>query len=156
MKIDLYMKQAISLAEKGMKKGHGGPFGAIIVKDDTVIGEGHNSVILNNDPTAHAEILAIRAACKKLSSFSLEGATLFTSCEPCPMCLAAIYWARIHKVYFAATRSDATTIDFDDEWIYSELAQKPHNRHLPMENILRKEATAVFDEYRMKTDRIHY
>lgn len=156
MKIKHYMEQAIVLGEKGMRKGHGGPFGAVIVKDDIVIGEGYNRVISDNDPTAHAEIVAIRGACKKLSSFSLEGATLFTSCEPCPMCLAAIYWARIDKIYYAATRQDATSIDFDDEWIYSEFARKLPDRHIPMENILRKEAQAVFDEYRMKQDRIHY
>lgn len=116
------MKKAIALSEKGMKENHGGPFGAIIVKDNEIIGQGYNSVVSQNDPTAHAEIEAIRSACKKISSFSLKGSTIYTSCEPCPMCLAAIYWARIDTIYYGANRADAATIAFDDEWIYSELA----------------------------------
>ena len=151
-----YMREAIALSESGMKKGCGGPFGAVIVKDEQVIGRGENQVTSCSDPTAHAEIVAIRAACKHLKSFSLKGATMYSSCEPCPMCLAALYWARIDKIYYAATHEDAAKIKFDDSWIYKEVSKPIFERKLPMEELLRSEAQLVFDEWLMKQDKTHY
>ncbi|HDR50187.1 MAG TPA: nucleoside deaminase, partial [Mariniphaga anaerophila] len=123
-----FMLRAIQLAEKGMKNGCGGPFGAVVVKEGKIIGEGYNNVISKNDPTAHAEILAIREACRNLESFQLTDCTLYTSCEPCPMCLGAIYWARPEKVFYACTREDAAEVDFDDQFIYEELEKETENR----------------------------
>ncbi len=151
-----YMREAIALSENGMKKGCGGPFGAIIVKNEQVIGRGENQVTSCNDPTAHAEIVAIRAACQQINSFSLKGAVIYSSCEPCPMCLAALYWARIDKIYYAANRDDAAKIKFDDSWIYKEVSKPIFERELPMEELLRSEAQLVFDEWLMKQDKIHY
>lgn len=151
-----FMREAIDLSEIGMKTGRGGPFGAVVVKDGKVIGRGQNLVTSTNDPTAHAEVVAIRAACAHLKSFSLRGATLYSSCEPCPMCLAAIYWARLDAVYFAATREDAASINFDDAWIYKEVSLPISERSLPIHELLRNEAQLVFDEWRMKQDKIEY
>lgn len=151
-----FMEEAIRLSEEGIRKGIGGPFGAVIVKDGIIIGRGQNRVTSTNDPTAHAEIVAIRHACKQIDSFSLKGAILYTSCEPCPMCLAAIYWARLEKIYYANTREDAAKIAFDDASIYSEVALPMKDRSLSMEQLLRDRALLVFDEWKMKVDKIHY
>ena len=151
-----FMQRAIELARLGMSANSGGPFGCVVVKDGRIVGEGSNLVTSTNDPTAHAEIVAIRAACRALGSFQLEGCSVYTSCEPCPMCLGAIYWARPTDVYFACTRDDAAAVGFDDELFYSELAKPNEDRHLKMINILRPEAKTVFDEWAAKTDKIRY
>ena len=130
-----FLKRAIQLAEEGMDKGQGGPFGAVIVKDGEIIAEANNKVTASNDPTAHAEVVAIRKACEKLQDFQLENCILYTSCEPCPMCLGAIYWARPKKVYYALTREDAAKIGFDDQFIYDEIALKMDDRKIPFENL---------------------
>ena len=150
------MQRAIELARSGMQSGKGGPFGCVIVKDGEIIGEGSNGVTSTNDPTAHAEVVAIRQACTNLNSFQLEGCDIYTSCEPCPMCLGAIYWARPAKVYYACTHEDAAAIEFDDKFIYEELALKPAERHIPFEQILRDKALEVFQEWKEKTDKIRY
>ena len=139
-----------------MEKGCGGPFGAIIVKDGKVIGEGWNKVTSSNDPTAHAEVEAIRAACKNLSNFDLSGAEIYTSCEPCPMCLSAIYWARLSKIYFANTKKDAAAIDFDDDFLYQEIPKDLSSRKIPTVQLLREEALKVFKAWEQKSDKISY
>ncbi len=139
-----------------MQAGAGGPFGAVIVKGGQVIGEGWNKVTSTNDPTAHAEVVAIREACKSLGIFSLEGAEIYASCEPCPMCLSAIYWARISKIYYANTRKDAAAIDFDDDFLYQEIPKDLSERQIPMVQCAHKEAYAVFEEWQKKSDRIQY
>ena len=151
-----YMKQAILLSKEGMEKGLGGPFGAIIVKDAIVIGTGQNQVTSTNDPTAHAEMCAIRSACKTIKNFNLKGATLYTSCEPCPMCLASCYWARIDKIFYANTRDDADQIGFDDAFLYKELSLPCAMRILSSEQLLRNEALSVFITWSKKSDKIHY
>jgi guanine deaminase len=151
-----FMQRAIELARSGMQSGKGGPFGCVIVKDGEIIGEGSNGVTSTNDPTAHAEVVAIRQACTNLNSFQLDGCDIYTSCEPCPMCLGAIYWARPAKVYYACTHDDAAAIEFDDKFIYEELALKPAERHIPFEQILRDKALEVFQEWKEKTDKIRY
>lgn len=151
-----FMQRAIELARSGMQSGKGGPFGCVIVKDGEIIGEGSNGVTSTNDPTAHAEVVAIRQACTNLNSFQLDGCDIYTSCEPCPMCLGAIYWARPAKVYCACTHEDAAAIEFDDKFIYEELALKPAERHIPFEQILRDKALEVFQEWKEKTDKIRY
>ena len=125
-----FMQRAIDLAEKGIDSNAGGPFGAVIVKNNKIISEGYNKVTSTNDPTAHAEIIAIKEACKKLNSFQLDDCTIYTSCEPCPMCLGAIYWARPKKVFYACNREDAAMIDFDDQFIYDELKKKINERRI--------------------------
>lgn len=150
-----FMRQAIALAVDNVEKG-GGPFGAVIVKDGKVIATGTNRVTPNNDPTAHAEVCAIRAACAKLGTFNLSGCVLYTSCEPCPMCLGAIYWAHIDKIYYGANQHDAAAVDFDDSFIYRELELKPEQRHKPMENILHDEALAPFKAWGIKSDKVEY
>lgn len=152
---DDFMRQAIALAVENVKNG-GGPFGAVIVKDDRVVATGVNRVVPNNDPTAHAEVNAIRAACVKLGAFNLSGCVLYTSCEPCPMCLGAIYWAHIDKIYYGATQHDAAAVDFDDSFIYRELELEPAERNKPVENILHDEAQAPFDVWRNKADKVEY
>lgn len=142
-----YMQQAVDLSAAAIYYKEGGPFGCVIVKDGTIIGRGGNKVFLNNDPTAHAEIVAIRDACANLQTNTLDGCELYTSCEPCPMCLAAIYWARIKKVYYANTAADAGRIGFDDEAIYRELSKAMPDRSLPMENVGREIAQPVFKEW---------
>ena len=150
------MRAAIKLAEKGVDSNSGGPFGAVIVKDDVIIGEGFNSVTSLNDPTAHAEIIAIREACKKLKSFQLDDCVIYTSCEPCPMCLGAIYWARPKKVFYAGNRNDAAKFNFDDQFIYDELGQNMEDRQIKFENLIRDEALTVFEKWKNKTDKTEY
>jgi len=150
------MRRAIALSREKMAAGAGGPFAAVIVRDGVVIGEGWNRVTSTNDPTAHAEISAIRDACARVGEFALPGAVIYSSCEPCPMCLAAIYWARISKLYYANTSEDAAEIDFDDEFLYREIVMNEAHRALPSERILGDEAHAVFDEWRDKPDKVPY
>ena len=150
-----FMKRAIELSIKSVNNG-GGPFGSVIVKGDKIIAEGSNKVTSNNDPTAHGEIVAIREACKKLNNFSLNGCELYSTCEPCPMCLSAIYWARIDKIYYANTREDARKIDFDDSLIYSEFIKSIDERKIPMVQIMRNEALKAFELWEKKTDKVKY
>lgn len=149
------MRRAIALAAEGMRDG-GGPFGAVVVRDGRIVGEGCNRVTLDNDPIAHAEIVAIRSACAALGDFSLAGCQIYASCEPCPMCLSAIYWARITRIFYAATREDAARIGFDDDLIYRELAHAPGERSIPTVRIDMKEARAVFDAWHDKPDKSPY
>ena len=150
-----FMKRAIELSIKSVNNG-GGPFGSVIVKGDKIIAEGSNKVTSNNDPTAHGEIVAIREACKKLNNFSLNGCDLYSTCEPCPMCLSAIYWARIDKIYYANTREDARKIDFDDSLIYTELQKNIDKRKIPMIQMMRNEALKAFELWDKKTDKVKY
>ena len=150
-----FMKRAIELSIENVNSG-GGPFGSIIVKNDKVIAEGSNKVTLNNDPTAHGEIVAIRKACKSLNNFNLSGCELYSTCEPCPMCLSAIYWSRIEKVYYANTRDDAQKIDFDDSSIYSELLKNVKKRKIPMVQMMIDEALKTFELWDKKTDKVKY
>ena len=151
-----FMREAIKLAEAGMAAGHGGPFGCVIVRSGKIVGRGNNRVTSTNDPTAHAEVTAIRDACAKLKTFQLTDCELYTSCEPCPMCLAAIYWARLQKVYYANTRADAAKIQFDDAFLYREVARPISQRKIPMRQLLRREALKVFSEWAAKPDKIPY
>ena len=151
-----YMQRAIALADQGMQQGAGGPFGAVIVKDGKIIAEANNQVTSTNDPTAHAEITAIRIACQELGTFQLDGCILYTSCEPCPMCLGAIYWSRFERVFYAATHKDAAAIGFDDHFIYDEIKKPMENRTIPFEQTERDAAVAVFDKWDAKGDRIDY
>lgn len=153
---EYWMQQAIDLARKGMSANAGGPFGAIVVKDNQVVGRGHNSVTSTNDPTAHAEVVAIREACHKLGTFQLDGCVLYTSCEPCPMCLGAIYWARPEKVYYACSRLDAAEAGFDDELIYREINLEPAERKIPFEQIRTHAALEVFKDWINKPDKTPY
>jgi len=150
-----FMRKAISLSEKNIEKG-GGPFGAVIVKDGKVIATGCNRVTCNNDPTAHAEVTAIRNACKKAGDFNLEGCEIYSSCEPCPMCLSAIYWARISKLYYGNTKKDAAKIGFDDSFIYDELEKSPAKRTIPASQHLEKEAIVAFENWEKKEDKVEY
>ena len=149
------MKRAIELSIESVNND-GGPFGSIIVKDNKIIGEGSNKVTSTNDPTAHGEIVAIREACKKINNFSLNGHELYSTCEPCPMCLSAIYWARIDKIYYANTRKDAQKIDFDDSLIYAELQKNIDKRKIPMIQMMRNEALKAFELWDKKTDKVKY
>ena len=149
------MKRAIQLSIDSVKNG-GGPFGAVIVKNDKIIAEGSNKVTMNNDPTAHGEIVAIREACKKLNNFNLKGSKIYSTAEPCPMCLSAIYWARIDEIYYANTRDDARKIDFDDSLIYSELQKNINKRKIPMTQIMRDDALKAFELWDKKTDKVKY
>ena len=151
-----FMNKAIEKSSYGMDNNYGGPFGAVIVKDGEIVAEAFNRVTSSNDPTAHAEVTAIREACKKLNTFDLSGCELYTSCEPCPMCLAAIYWARIKKIYYANTKEDAADIDFDDNFIYEEFAKEKSKRSIPMEQIGREKAIEVFKNWTKKQDKIEY
>ena len=153
--IKKFMLRAIELSIKSVNSGTG-PFGAVIVKDNKIISEGFNTVTLSNDPTSHAEIVAIRSACKGLNNFSLEGCDLFTTCEPCPMCLSAIYWAHIDEIYYANTRSDAQKIDFSDALIYEELNKTIKERKIPMNQIMRNEALKAFEMWDKKEDKVKY
>lgn len=150
------MKRAIELSRQHMQAGAGGPFGAVIVQNGKIVGEGWNSVTSSNDPTAHAEVTAIRNACANLNTFELKDAELYTSCEPCPMCLAATYWARIQKIYYANTRKDAAAIEFDDDFIYQEIPKEIADRSVPMVQFLQSEAIEVFKEWKNKADKIKY
>ncbi len=152
----IFMKEAINLSILGMTNNEGGPFGAIVVKDGKIIGKGNNKVTSTNDPTAHAEIVAIRDACKNLNSFQLNGCILYTSCEPCPMCLGAIYWARPDKIVYACTRNDAAAIDFDDAFIYQEIQTPLHARKIVMEQVLRDDALVAFSKWKEKMDKTQY
>jgi guanine deaminase len=151
-----FLRQAIALAREGMRSGLGGPFGALVVRDGVVIGQGQNRVSSSNDPTAHAEVVAIREACRNLGHFQLEGCILYTSCEPCPMCLGAIYWARPDRVFYAGSREDAAAAGFDDDLIYRELPLLPAERRIPMESRLREDAVAVFQEWLNMPNKIPY
>jgi guanine deaminase len=151
-----FMLEAIRLSVQKMRRGAGGPFGAVVVKGNKIVGRGWNQVTSSNDPTAHAEVTAIRDACKRLKTFQLDDCELYTSCEPCPMCLAAIYWARFKKVYYANTRKDAARIEFDDDFIYREVSLPIRKRKIPMKQLLRDEALAAFAEWRDKVDKILY
>lgn len=150
-----FMREAIRLADESVERG-GGPFGAVIVKDGAIVGRGANSVTLDNDPTAHAEVNAIRTACRSLGTFDLSGCTVYTSCEPCPMCLAAIYWAGISRIYFGNTRKDAAAIDFADDHIYNELSRPLEQRSVPIIPLLRNEALHTFTRWEEKTDKTTY
>lgn len=155
MKKDDFMRKAIELSLKNIENG-GGPFGAVIVKDGDIIATGVNRVTASCDPTAHAEVSAIREAARKLGTFNLSGCEIYTSCEPCPMCLGAIYWARLDKMYYANTKTDAKNIGFDDSFIYDELELKPANRKLPSETLLHNEAIKAFETWASKDDKIEY
>ena len=151
-----FMREAIRLSIQMMRRGKGGPFGAVVVRNGKIVGRGCNQVTSANDPTAHAEIVAIRAACQRLKTFQLDDCDLYTSCEPCPMCLSAIYWARLGNVFYGNTRQDAAKIDFDDDFIYREVALPIRKRTLKMKQLLRDEALAAFAEWQRKTDKILY
>lgn len=151
-----FMQAAINVAKKGMDCNCGGPFGAVVVKNNEIIAEGCNRVTSTNDPTAHAEVVAIRNACKVLNSFQLNDCIIYTSCEPCPMCLGAIYWARPEKVYFGATKEDAAAIDFDDHFIYKELELDFAHRQIGFENLMRNEANEVFKLWKNKPGKTRY
>ena len=153
---ETFMREAIGLSLRMMRRGRGGPFGAVVVRGDQIVARGWNQVTSMNDPTAHAEVVAIRRACRRLGTFELNSCDLYASCEPCPMCLSAIYWARIRNVYYGATRQDAARIDFDDEFIYREVARPVEQRKLKMTQLLRAEALVAFEEWRGKEDRVRY
>jgi len=151
-----FMREAVRISLAKMQQGHGGPFGAVVVRGGKIVGRGWNCVTSTNDPTAHAEIVAIREACRRLRTFQLSDCELYTSCEPCPMCLSAIYWARLKRVYYANTRQDAARILFDDAFIYREVSLPISKRKLPMRQMLRKEALAAFKAWQAKTDKLPY
>ena len=150
-----FMLRAIELSISSAKDT-GGPFGCVMVKDDKIIAEGSNKVTFSNDPTAHAEIVAIREACKKLNTFNLSGCDLYASCEPCPMCLSAIYWSHVDNIFYANTREDAKKINFDDSLIYSEISKKNEDRKIPIKQMLRDEALKAFEIWNKKTDKVEY
>jgi len=151
-----FMREAIRISLENVASGNGGPFGAVIVQDGKIIASSSNVVTSIKDPTAHAEVMAIRAACKILNTFQLQGCEIYCSCEPCPMCLGAIYWARLDKIYYANTKKDAAEINFDDEFIYNELDLSIEQRQLPTVQLLRDEAQIAFIQWRDSTDRIEY
>jgi tRNA(Arg) A34 adenosine deaminase TadA len=150
-----FMLKAVKLAEKSVENG-GGPFGAVIVKDGKIVAAGNNMVTLNNDPTAHAEVSTIRKACKKLKTFDLSGCVIYSSCEPCPMCLSAIYWAHIDRIYYGCNKNDAKNIGFDDSFIYDEINLKPEKRAIPAKGFLREQALSAFRMWEEKTDKTAY
>jgi guanine deaminase len=156
MSHETHMREAIKLAEEGMAAGHGGPFGCVIVRAGKIVGSGNNRVTSTNDPTAHAEVTAIRDACARLKTFQLTDCELYTSCEPCPMCLSAIYWARIPQIWFANTRQDAADIGFDDDFIYRQIPMLPGERTVKMLPLLREEARRAFTEWHAKDDKVRY
>lgn len=151
-----FLLKAIELSESNLNNNNGGPFGAVIVKNGKIISKGINRVISENDPTAHAETEAIRKACKKLRRYHLEDCEIYSSCEPCPMCLSAIYWARISRIYFANSRKDAAGIGFQDDFLYREIILKPGKRRIPAKQYLRKEAMKIFSEWKFKNPKINY
>ena len=155
-KDEQFMQRAIRIAQNGIDKNAGGPFGAVVVKNGEIISEGWNQVTSTNDPTAHAEIMAIREACRRLDSFQLEDCVLYTSCEPCPMCLGAIYWARPKKIFYACTREDAAKVGFDDQFIYDEIAGEIGERKIETINFMREESLVVFENWENKEDKIEY
>jgi guanine deaminase len=152
----LFMARAIELSLENVRSGRGGPFGCVIVKQEEVVAEGVNQVTASNDPTAHAEVLAIREACRKLGDFELRGCVLYSSCEPCPMCLGAIYWARVDKVYFGNLAEDAAKFGFDDSAIYAQLTRPPAQRTIPMTQLMREQALAAFREWEKYLGKIVY
>ena len=151
-----FMRRAIALSLENARSNNGGPFGAVVVKDGQIVGQGRNQVLATNDPSAHAEVVAIREACRRLNTFQLTGCEIYTSCEPCPMCMGLIYWSRPERVYYANTAADAASIGFDDDFIYHELARDPQNRALKMEQIMRDEALIAFREWDKKPDKVRY
>jgi guanine deaminase len=151
-----HLRRALKLASDNARSGHGGPFGAVIAAGDEIVAEGINRVTLDLDPTAHAEVSAIREACRKLGRFSLQGCTLYSSCEPCPMCLGAIYWARLDALYFAATREDAARAGFDDSFLYEQIPLGLHERALPTRRLLEDEGPEAFAAWLKRPDRIPY
>lgn len=151
-----FLERAIELSRQGMQKGYGGPFGCVIVKDGEIVGEGSNEVILNNDPTAHAEIVAIRNACRTLNAFQLADCDVYTSCEPCPMCMGAIYWARPNRVIYANTKLDAAAVNFDDHFIYDEIAKNPMDRQIEFIHMPHDQALDVFLEWKNFDERQEY
>jgi guanine deaminase len=151
-----FMREAIRISIQKMRANHGGPFGAVVVRKGKIVGRGWNRVTSTNDPTAHAEITAIRDACERLGKFQLDDCELYTSCEPCPMCLAAIYWSRLKRVFYGNTRKDVAKIQFDDDWIYREIAKPISKRKIPMQQLLRGEALKAFAEWEKKTDKVLY
>ncbi len=151
-----FMQRAIELAEEGMKANAGGPFGAVVVLHGKIVGEGYNMVTSTNDPTAHAEVTAIRNACQNLGTFQLDDCVIYTSCEPCPMCLGAIYWARPKMVFFGCDREDAAAVGFDDQFIYDELERDLGDRHIKIVRLMRKEALSAFDKWTQKNDKTAY
>jgi guanine deaminase len=153
---DEFMREAIRLSIEKMQAGHGGPFGAVVVKDGRIIAQGFNQVTSTNDPTCHAEVDAIRKACKELGTFQLDDCDLYTSCEPCPMCLGAIYWARPRRVFYGNTKADAKAIGFDDQFIYEELDKPLPDRQIPMQQLLRDEALAGFEAWTNKEGKTEY
>lgn len=152
----VFMQAAIAEALAGVAAGHGGPFGCVVVKDGQIVGRGYNCVTSTDDPTAHAEVVAIRDACRQLGTFQLAGCELYASCEPCPMCLAAIYWARLDRYYFGCTAADAEAIGFSDDEIRRELAQQPADRSIPAIPLMRAESLAAFESWMNKPDRVPY
>lgn len=152
----LFLERAIELSRKGMQEGYGGPFGCVIVKDGKILGEGCNEVILTNDPTAHAEVVAIRNACKNLNAFQLAGCDVYTSCEPCPMCMGALYWARPNRVVYANTKSDAAAVNFDDQFIYDEILKFPQDRQIEFIHLPQQKALDVFLEWKNFDERRQY
>lgn len=151
-----FMREAIKLALEGMRANTGGPFGAIVVKNGEIIGRGNNAVTTTNDPTAHAEVMAIREACANLNTFQLDGCEIYTSCEPCPMCLGAIYWARTSKLYYACSKSDAAAAGFDDDFIYREFDLPGSERKIAFVQLLQEEAQEIFSEWIKKEDKVNY
>ena len=151
-----FMRAAIRLSLEKMRRGAGGPFGAVVVRRGKIVGRGWNRVTSTNDPTAHAEVTAIRDACRRLKTFRLDDCELYASCEPCPMCLAAIYWARVGKIFYAGARCDAAAVGFDDDLICREMARPVSRRKVPMWQLLRREALKVFKEWQDKPDKVHY
>lgn len=156
MSNEKFMREAIKLADDGMASGRGGPFGCVVVRRGEIVGRGHNRVTSTNDPTAHAEVVAIRDACANLETFQLTDCELYTSCEPCPMCLSAIYWARIPTVYYGNTRKDAADIGFDDDFIYQQVPLPPEKRAIKMQPFLREAALASFQGWAAKTNKVKY
>ncbi len=151
-----FLQQAIDLAVENARSGQGGPYGAVIVKDNRLIAASGNKVTTTIDPTAHAEVMAIRLACKRLNDFQLQGCILYSSCEPCPMCLGAIYWARLAKVYFACSRHDAAAANFDDSFIYDEISVLPHQRRIAMLHLNLPDAMQPFNIWAEKSDKVLY
>ena len=151
-----FMQEAVRISIRKMRANEGGPFGAVVVRKGKIVGRGWNRVTSSNDPTAHAEVVAIRAACKRLKTFQLDDCELYTSCEPCPMCLSAIYWARFKRVFYGNTRKDAARIQFDDDFLYREVALPISRRKIPMKQLLRTEALKAFKEWETKADKIRY
>lgn len=151
-----FMQRAIELSQLAIDKNLGGPFGCVIVREGKIVGEGHNQVTTSNDPTAHAEVMAIRDACRQLNTYQLEGCDLYTTCEPCPMCLGAIYWSRVDRIFYANNRADAAAIGFDDALIYEEFGLDLENRKIPIKNLGREEALKIFEAWQAKEDKRLY